>query len=222
MAASSLLPRLVSTLAAVAALGGCAASPSGATFQANVPVGANAPMIATYAPQAPAVKKAAEAVQLPPGMGLPLVVTFEGTPSPAMMRAVQDAAAVWNKGLGEEVIHVGPKASGQQVVVAVNEAIEPEGPSLVYGAARRSTPGDVWRIDFSKQTPAAMLPGTVLHELGHMLGLDHNASASSVMYQYATGQSRPSSDDLRQARQDVDALKLELATLLNRWRTQGR
>lgn len=222
MAAPLALLRLVPTLLALAALSACAAgAPAGVAFQANLPAGAQAPMIAHDAPAAIA-PGAPGNVQLPPGMGLPLVVTFEGAPSAAMVQAVKDAAATWNQGLGEEVIHVGPSPRGQQVVVAVDDAVEPEGPTLVYGAARRSTPGDLWRIDVSKQTPSALLAGTVVHELGHMLGLAHNGSTTSVMYHYATGLARPSVEDLHQARQGVDALKLELATLLNRWRTEGR
>jgi hypothetical protein len=213
----------VGALALLACLGlaGCV-RPGGSSvaFQAAPPIDQSAPLMVAFQPAPTA--KAPAAIQLPPSMGLPLVVTFEGPTPPAYVQAVRAAAAIWNEGLGEEVVHVGPAERGQAIVIAVEDSLEPEGPSLVYGAARRSVPGDIWRIDFSSKTPAALLQGTVVHELGHMLGLDHNRSASSVMYQRATGLAHPNAEDLRLARGGVDALKNELSTMLTRWRTQGR
>jgi hypothetical protein len=205
----------------VVALTGCARPDSGVAFRPAMPqpVIDEAPWAAEAAPAALRTRPST-AIGLPPGMGLPLVVTFEGEVPGQVVAAVREAAATWNTGLGEEVVAVGAAERGQAVHVAMG-ALDGVDPGLVYGAARRSVPGDVWRIDLSPETPARMLEGTIVHELGHMLGLGHNASDSSVMYQRATGVSRPSPEDLRQARQGVDALKAELAAMLDGWRANA-
>lgn len=208
-------------LAACVAVSGCARPVATAPFTINAPeamdLGAASPWQLAEAPSAPRVSRAGE-VRLPPDMGLPLVLTFQGEVPPAFVEATRRAVAVWNEGLGEEVAVIGPAGRGQVVHVAVDARVTREGNSLVLGAARRSVPGDVWRIDLSPETPAALLEGTVVHELGHMLGLDHNASAASVMYQQATGVARPTREDFALARRGVDAYKLELDSLLKRWR----
>jgi hypothetical protein len=210
-------------LVAVVAMAGCVRPAAPAPFQIAPPeamAGTQSAWPVPTAPTAPRVAVRAGEVRLPAAMGLPLVLTFQGEVPAAFVQATREAIATWNAGLGEDVVVIGPAARGQQVHVAVDAQVTGEGPELVLGAARRSVPGDVWRIDLSPKTPAALLKGTIVHEIGHMFGLDHNGSTASVMYQRATGVSRPSADDLVQARRGVEAYKLELDTMLSGWRTR--
>jgi hypothetical protein len=208
-------------LVAVVAMAGCTRPAAPAPFQIAPPEAMAGHQSAWQVSDAAAPRLAVRAgeIHLPPSMGLPLVLTFQGEVPTEFVQATREAVATWNAGLGEDVVVIGPAARGQVVHVAVDPSVTGEGPSLVLGAARRSVPGDVWRIDLSPKTPAALLTGTIVHEIGHMFGLDHNGSTASVMYQRATGVSRPSADDLVQARRGVEAYKLELDTMLNGWRT---
>lgn len=160
-------------------------------------------------------------LKLPPSMGLPLVISFSGPVPASVVETTRKAAAVWNHGLGEEVVRVGPAERGQPVQVVMADDLGPEASSLVLGQALRSEPGDIWRIELSPQTLGPLLKGTLVHELGHMLGLDHSLSPSSVMYQKTVGIDSPNAEDFRLARRGVDDLKLELENKLAAWRHQA-
>lgn len=70
-----------------------------------------------------------------------------------------------------------------------------DGPGQVLAHATLP-PFKILCIDFSETWTADLLYCTVLHEMGHILGLIHNSDAKSIMYLYRTRDTTYTDDDV--------------------------
>ena len=140
--------------------------------------------------------------------------------------AVLSAAEKWNRALGknmiiiDEAISNGPNAAGkdgQSVIYMSNtwEADKPseQGRTSIYWVGDRITETDIklnaqnFQFYWQKpsQTQGVNIEALVLHEMGHVLGLKHKDTDSSVMQTYLAS----NSDRTQIGETDIEALKCE-------------
>ena len=135
------------------------------------------------------------------GSHVPVIMYVDKSVPEMYYGAIQNAAATWNKGVGHEVIKIGgvsdstsgPTQDGASIIYFLNswesDRTNEQARTTVYWTGNRIYEADIrvnahdfkffWGTDLV--SGRVDIESLVLHEMGHVLGLAHNTTETSVM-----------------------------------------
>ncbi len=157
---------------------------------------------------------------------VPIHLTMHSSIPVEYRGAVITAAEKWNRALGKNMILIENSVSdginsaakdGQSVIYMSNtweaDKASEQGRTSIYWIGDRITETDIklngqnfqfyWQS--ASQTQGVNIEALVMHEMGHVLGLKHKDTESSVMQTYLAN----NSDRTRVGETDIEALKCE-------------